>query len=85
MLRRCIRLKHGIPSHDAFSDLFTALDPGGVQKVLLRLLENWASVLDRDVIALAGKSWRRSFADAAARTPVHWVQAFAAGARVVLG
>ena len=26
-LRRFLTLRHGIPSHDAFSDLFNALDP----------------------------------------------------------
>ena len=57
-LRRFLVLKHDIPSHDAFSDLFNALDPGGLQKVLLRLLEGWAVVLDDDVIAIDGKSLR---------------------------
>ncbi len=84
-LRRFMALKHGIPSHDAFSDLFNALDPGGLQKVLLRLLEDWAALLEDDVIAIDGKSLRRSFATAAARSPVHLVQAFAARARLVLG
>ena len=84
-LRRFLVLKHGIPSHDAFSDLFNALDPGGLQKVLLRLLEDWASVLADDVIAIDGKSLRRSFADVAVRSPVHLVQAFAAEARLALG
>ena len=84
-LRRFMVLAHGIPSHDAFSDLFNALAPGGLQKVLLRLLEDWSAVLDGDVIAIDGKSLRRSFADAAARSPVHLVQAFAARVRLVLG
>ena len=78
-------LTNGIPSHDAFSDLFNALDPGGLQKVLLRLLEDWASVLADDVIAIDGKSLRRSFADVTVRSPVHLVQAFAAEARLVPG
>ena len=68
-----------------FSDLFNALDPGGLQRVLLRLLEDWSALLEDDVIAIDGKSLRRSFADAAARSPVHLVQAFAARARLVLG
>ena len=84
-LRRFMTLAHGIPSHDAFSDLFNALAPDGLQKVLLRLLEDWSALLEADVIAIDGKSLRRSFADAAARSPVHLVQAFAARARLVLG
>ena len=27
LLRRFMKLEHGAPSHDAFSDLFNALDP----------------------------------------------------------
>ncbi len=42
-------------------------------------------MLDDDVIAIDGKSLRRSFADAAARSPVHLVQAFAAETRLVPG
>ncbi len=84
-LRRFLVLKHGIPGHDAFSDLFNALDPGGLQKVLLRLLEDWASVLADDVIAIDGRSLRRSFTDVAVRAPVRLVQAFAAEARLMLG
>ena len=53
--------------------------------MLLRLLEDWSALLKDDVIAIDGKSLRRSFADAAARSPVHLVQAFAARARLVLG
>ena len=53
--------------------------------MMLRLLEDWATVLDDDVIAIDGKSLRRSFADAAAHSPVHLVQAFAPHARLVLG
>ncbi len=66
LLRRFLSVKPGSPSHAAVSDLFTALDPDSLQKVLLRLLKDWASVLDGDVIAIAGKSLRRSFAAAAA-------------------
>ena len=67
-LRRFMTLAHGIPGHDAFSDLFNALDPDGLRKVLLRLLEDWSALLEADVIAIDGKSLRRSFADAAARS-----------------
>ena len=42
-----------------------------------RLSEMDAAVLDGDVIAIDGKSLRRSFADAAACSPVPPMQAFA--------
>ena len=87
-LRRFMTLKHGIPSHDAFSDLFNALDPKGFQQVMMRLLGDFARNLARGsdlVIAIDGKALRRSFAKASGKSPLHLVQAFAAEARLVRG
>jgi len=87
-LRRFTALKHGIPSHDAFSELFNALDPKGFQQVMLRLLGDFARNLARGcdlVIAIDGKALRRSFDKATGKSPLHLVQAFAVQARLVLG
>ncbi|MCY3880325.1 MAG: ISAs1 family transposase, partial [Rhodobacteraceae bacterium] len=75
----------GIPSHDAFSALFRIIDPGGLGRVLTRLAEDWSRRLGTDVIAIDGKTLRRSFEDASERVPLHVVSAFAAGARLTLG
>jgi predicted transposase YbfD/YdcC len=83
-LRRFMVLAHGIPSHDAFSDLFNALDPKGFQPVMARLLGDFARNL-KGVIAIDGKALRRSFDKASGKSPLHLVQAFAAEARLVLG
>ena len=40
-LRQFLKLDHGIPSHDAFSDLFRIIDPKGLQTALLRLVGGW--------------------------------------------
>ncbi len=37
-LRQFLKLDYGIPSHDAFSDLFRIIDPKGLQTALLRLV-----------------------------------------------
>ena len=84
-LRRFMELPHGIPSHDAFSDLFNVIDPSGTDAALLRLAGGWAERLGEDVVAIDGKALRRSFADAAERSPLHLVQAFSAEAGMVLG
>lgn len=83
-LRRFMALEHGIPSHDAFSDLFNALDPKSFQPVMQRLLGDFADNL-AGVIAIDGKALRRSFDKASGKSPLHLVQAFAAEARLVLG
>ncbi|MGR3661986.1 MAG: ISAs1 family transposase, partial [Paracoccaceae bacterium] len=91
-LRRFMTLNHGIPSHDAFSDLFNALDPKSFQPVMQRLLADFARNLGGGydpVIAIDGKALRRSFDKASGKSPLHLVQdlvqAFAAEARLVLG
>ena len=83
-LRRFLRLEHGIPSHDAFSNLFRALDPAGLEKAMARLARGWAARLGGDVVAVDGKALRRSFEDAASRSPLHLVQAFSTQAKLVL-
>ncbi len=83
-LRRFMTLEHGIPSHDAFSDLFNALDPENFQQVMQRLVADLAQDLE-GVIAIDGKALRRSFCRASGKSPLHLVQAFASKARLVLG
>ncbi len=83
-LRSFMALEGGIPSHDAFSDLFRALDPGAFQTVMVRLAEGFSEQLG-EVIAVDGKALRRSFDRAKSRSALHLVQAFAAEARLVLG
>ena len=77
-------LKHGIPSHDAFSDLFNALDSLKPQTVLVRLVEGFSDQLG-NVIAVDGKVLRRSYDRAKKTSALHLVQAFATHARLVLG
>ncbi|MCY3878400.1 MAG: ISAs1 family transposase [Rhodobacteraceae bacterium] len=84
-LRRFMRPEHGIPGHDAFSALFRIIDPDSLGGVLTRLAEDWSRRLGPDVIAIDGKTLRRSFEDASERVPLHVVSAFAAGARLTPG
>ena len=67
-LRQFMSPGHGIPSHDAFSDLFRALDPRVLQDALLKLVSCWVGNIG-DAVAVDGKALRQSFRDAAARSP----------------
>ena len=84
-LRQFLRLEHGIPSHDAFSNLFRALDPDALHGVLRRITKDWAERLGGDVVAVDGKELRHSFENAAERSPLHLVQAFATEGKLMLG
>ena len=83
--RGFMRLAHGIPSRDAFTNPFNAPDPGGLERAMLRLAESRAAGLGGGVVAIDGKVLRRSFSDAASRSPLHPVQAFASEARPLSG
>ena len=77
-------LKQGIPSHDAFCDLRNALAPLRFQTVLMRLVEGFAAQ-PGDVIAVDGKTPRRSCDRARKQSALHLVRAFATHSRLVLG
>lgn len=80
-LRRFLKLKNGIPSHDTLERVFRLLDP----KAFEAAFRNWiGSALPAfDQIAVDGKSLRGS-ADGEAG-PLHMVSAFATELGLVLG
>jgi hypothetical protein len=83
-LRQFLRLPHGIPSHDTCSRVFRLLDPAQFQACFLRFMADFA-VAAGGVMAIDGKTLRRSFDRAAERSPLHLVTAWAADCRLVLG
>jgi predicted transposase YbfD/YdcC len=84
LFREFLELPGGLPSHDTFSRLFRLLDPAAFASCFSRFLDG----LGEDgpgVIAIDGKTLRRSFDRAASRSALHVVTAFAAEARMVIG
>lgn len=83
-LRRFYRYEKGIPSHDTLCDVFAALDPELFKACFLA----WISDLrddDPEIIAIDGKTSRRSHDRRKGRNPLHLVSAWAARQRIVLG
>ena len=83
-LHQFLRLRHGIPSHDTFSRVFRLLDPAQFHACFLRFMEEFAASA-QGVIAIDGKTLRRSFDRAAQNSPLHLVSAWAVGCRLLLG
>jgi predicted transposase YbfD/YdcC len=83
-LRRFLRLRHGIPSHDTFSRVFRLLDPAKFRACFVEFMRRFAEV-SGGIVALDGKTLRRSFDRAAGKSPLHLVSAWAAEQRLVLG
>ncbi len=87
LLRQILRLEHGIPSHDTFSRIFRLLDPEAFQKAFQRFLSAFAKSNGIDltgVVAIDGKALRGAYERGQRATPLHMVNVWAAGARMVL-
>jgi predicted transposase YbfD/YdcC len=84
LFRSFLRLENGVPSHDTFSRVFRLLDPAAFAACFSRFLEGLGAV-GAGVIAIDGKTLRRSFDDAAHSNPLAVVTAFASAARLVVG
>jgi predicted transposase YbfD/YdcC len=84
LLRRFRPFRHGTPSHDHLGDIFATLDAEEFQRRFVA----WVAGLTgtpADVIAIDGKTLRRSYQKKGAQAPIHMVSAFAARQRLVLG
>jgi predicted transposase YbfD/YdcC len=84
-LATLLDLESGIPSHDTFGRVFAALDPKELQEAFRAWVASLVEVSKGEVVAIDGKTLRRSFRDAGNKAFVHMVSAWAAQNRVVLG
>ena len=84
LLRRFRPFTDGTPSHDQLGDIFATLDAEKFQQCFVA----WVATLtgaSADVIAIDGKTVRRSYQEKGRKAAIHMVSAFAARQRLVLG
>jgi predicted transposase YbfD/YdcC len=84
LLRRFRPFRDGTPAHDHLGDILATLDAEKFQQCFVA----WVAALTgapADVIAIDGKTSRRSYQKKGAKEPIHMVSAFAARQRLVLG
>jgi predicted transposase YbfD/YdcC len=80
-----LELPHGIPSHDTFRRVLSRLKPDELTQCFVSWPEARRESLDGDIIAIDGKTLRRSFDQAASQGAIHMVSAWANAHRLVLG
>jgi predicted transposase YbfD/YdcC len=83
LLRRLLPYVHGTPPHDRLGEIFAALDAEAFQRCFV----SWVSAITKipaEVIAIDGKTSRRSYTKKGANDAIHIVSAFAARQRLVL-
>ena len=83
-LESFLPLRNGIPSHDTFSRVFRLLEPAAFQRWFLGFMRQFAEGCE-GVLAVDGKTLRRSFDRAEGQSPLHLVSAWASEQRLVLG
>ena len=82
-LRNYLGLANGIPSHDTFARMFGLIDPEQFEDAFRAWLKSILPTLGAEIVAIDGKTSRRSGGVDA--TALHLVSAFAASAGLVLG
>jgi predicted transposase YbfD/YdcC len=84
-LRTFLGLSNGIPSHDTFGRVFAALDPAAFETAFLGWVRDLVTATQGQVIAIDGKTLRRSHDRPNGGGPLHLVSAWAETNRLVVG
>ncbi len=84
-LQRFIELCNGVPSHDTVRRVFIRLDPQSLQQCFFSWVDAVREQTEGDVVAIDGKTLRRSGDAASSKMPIHMVSAWAAENALVLG
>src|SRR5215211_1119807 len=84
-LRQFLLLPNGIPSHDTFNRLLARLRPKEFQGCLLRWIQSVAALSAGEIIAIDGKTLRRSHQRHQGQQALELVSAWARENRLMLG
>jgi predicted transposase YbfD/YdcC len=83
-LGQFLALPNGIPSHDTFNRVFAALDPEQFRAGFQSWIQAVAEALPTQVIAVDGKTVRRSHDRSQGKSAIHMVSAWATQTQLVL-
>jgi len=83
--RTFLDLPNGIPSHDTFGRVFAALDPAAFEACFMKWVSDLATASAGRLIAIDGKTIRRSLDAAGSKAAVHMVNAWCAANHMALG
>jgi len=84
-LRTFLELPNGIPSHDTFRRVFMLIDPDAFEAGFTAWVGSLVAGFEREVVAIDGKTIRRSFDRGRDQSPLHVVSAWASEQGLVLG
>ncbi|MCK5713350.1 MAG: ISAs1 family transposase, partial [Hyphomicrobiaceae bacterium] len=83
--RTFLDLPNGIPSHDTFRRVFNMLNPDAFEKCFMAWVDDLAEASEGRLIAVDGKTIRRSLDVANGKAAIHMVSAWCNANQMVLG
>jgi predicted transposase YbfD/YdcC len=83
--RTFLELPNGIPSHDTFGRVISALDPDAFERCFQAWVQGLAGSSGGKLIAIDGKTLRHSFDRASQKAAIHMVSAWATANHLVFG
>lgn len=84
-LKDFLKLPNGIPSHDIIGNVFSRLCPETLQACFLSWVQSMVTLSEGEIVAIDGKTLRRSFKENGKKGAIHMVSAWATGNQLVLG
>lgn len=78
-------LSAGIPSHDRFNAILALIRPEEFEKCLLNWITSLQDISAGQIVAIDGKTLRRSYDRASAKSAIHMVSAWATANHISLG
>ena len=84
-LRTFLELPNGIPSHDTIGDIFAAISSNALHRCFAEWVETIREAISGEIVAVDGKTLRRSKDKQKELKPLHVVSAWANQNRLVLG
>ncbi len=84
-LKELILLENGIPSHDIFGRFFSLIDSKQFQECFCNWVKSISKITSGEMVALDGKSLRRSYDKSSSKSAIHMVSAWASENGLVIG
>lgn len=84
-LRQYLELPYGIPVHDTYERVFDKIDPVQFSKSFITWSDEIAQRSEGAIVAIDGKTVRRSFDKSTQKSPIHIVNAWISTNNMILG
>lgn len=84
-LRKHLKLSGGVPSNDTFRRVFSSINPDEFCRCFASYIISFSKTLEHQLIAIDGKTLRRSFENSDPTTSLHLISAWACDNQLTLG